>query len=141
MKTLSGTTRAVAAGALVLLGFGAGAIVAVTAPASASGDAPSRLAGEAAEKLDPSKIIRSDERLLSGGTASRVRTAALAKYPGASVQRLETDSDGVYEAHLVTVDGDEVTVQVDKDFTVTGTETGGHGRHGGGHGGHGVGRA
>jgi hypothetical protein len=30
--------------------------------------------------------------------------AALAKYPNATIQRVETDSDGVYEAHIVTTD-------------------------------------
>ena len=79
--------------------------------------------------------MRSDEKLLTGTTAEKVRAAALAKYPGATIQRVETDSDGVYEAHIVTKAGDHVTVQVGKDFTVTGTLTGGGpGRHGG-HGG------
>jgi hypothetical protein len=53
--------------------------------------------------------------------------AALAKYPNATIQRVETDSDGVYEAHIVTAAGDELIVQVGKDFTVTGTQTGGPG--------------
>jgi len=48
--------------------------------------------------------------------------AALAKYPGATVQRVETDSDGVYEAHLLKADGTPVTVEVNKAFAVTGLE-------------------
>ena len=77
------------------------------------------------------------EKLLSGDTAAKVKAAALAKYPNATVQRVETDSDGVYEAHVVTKAGDEMIVQVGKDFAVTGTQTGGGpggpgGRHGGG---------
>jgi hypothetical protein len=60
-----------------------------------------------------------------------VKAAALAKYPGATVERVETDSDGVYEAHLTTKAGDEITVEVDKSFAVTGTQTGGGpGHHG-----------
>jgi hypothetical protein len=77
---------------------------------------------------DPSKPQRPDEKLLTGDTAAKVRAAALAKYPGATVQRVETDSDGVYEAHLLTKDGQCVTVEVDKSFKVTGTETRGPGR-------------
>ena len=77
--------------------------------------------------------MRPDEKLLTGTTAAKVKEAALAKYPGATIQRVETDSDGVYEAHVVTKAGDEVIVQVGKDFAVTGTQTG----HGGGPGGHG----
>jgi hypothetical protein len=38
------------------------------------------------------------------------------------VLRVETDSDGVYETHLRTADGQRVTVEVGKDFTVTGLE-------------------
>jgi hypothetical protein len=74
-------------------------------------------------QLDESKSHRPDETLLTGDTADRVRAAALAEYPGATIQRVETDSDGVYEAHLVTTEGERVTVEVGKDFAVTGTES------------------
>ena len=50
--------------------------------------------------------MRPDEKLLTGTTAAKVKAAALAKYPGATIQRVETDSDGVYEAHVVTKAGD-----------------------------------
>jgi hypothetical protein len=66
--------------------------------------------------------VRPDEHLLTGDTASKVRAPALAKYPGATIQRVETDSDGVYEAHLTTSSGERVTVEVNKDFVVTGNE-------------------
>ena len=75
-------------------------------------------------KVDESKSQRPDEQLLTGDTATKVRAAALAKYPGATVLRVETDSDGVYEAHLTTTDGKRVTVEVDKAFKVTGEESG-----------------
>ena len=71
---------------------------------------------------DESKSQRTDEHLLTGDSAAKVRAAALAKYPGATIQRIETDSDGVYEAHLVTKDGNRVTAEVGKDFAVTGEE-------------------
>jgi uncharacterized membrane protein YkoI len=48
--------------------------------------------------------------------------AALAKYPNATIQRVETDSDGVYEAHIVTADDERLTVELDEDFAITGTE-------------------
>ena len=73
---------------------------------------------------DESRSQRPDEQLLTGDTASKVRAAALARYPGATVLRVETDSDGVYEAHLTTSDGRRVTVEVDKSFKVTGEESG-----------------
>jgi hypothetical protein len=74
--------------------------------------------------VDESKSQRPDEQLLTGDTATKVRAAALAKYPGATILRVETDSDGVYEAHLTTSDGRRVTVEVDKAFKVTGEESG-----------------
>ena len=74
--------------------------------------------------VDESKSQRPDEQLLTGDTATKVRAAALAKYPGATVLRVETDSDGVYEAHLTTTDGKRVTDEVDKAFKVTGEESG-----------------
>jgi len=74
--------------------------------------------------VDESKSQRPDEQLLTGDTASKVRAAALARYPGATVLRVETDSDGVYEAHLIAKSGQRVTVEVDKAFKVTGEESG-----------------
>lgn len=81
--------------------------------------------GRAGGTDDQTRSQRSDETLLTGDDAEKARAAALAKYPGATIQRVETDSDGVYEAHLTTADGKRVTVELDKDFTVTGEETGG----------------
>jgi hypothetical protein len=135
MKAPNRTKKLIAGGMLVLGGFGAGAALAVTGSASAATDALSRGVGQAAEKLDPSKSVRSDEHLLTGATADKVRAAAVAKYPDATIKRVETDSDGVYEAHIVTADGEQLIVQVGEDFTVTGTASGGGGGPGGRHGG------
>jgi hypothetical protein len=74
--------------------------------------------------VDQSRSQRPDEHLLTGDTAAKVKAAALARYPGATVLRVETDSDGVYEAHLTTSGGQPVTVEVDKSFKVTGEESG-----------------
>jgi hypothetical protein len=101
-------------------GSQAGAYGAVTPNGAYGGPAGPRHGGN----IDESKSQRPDEHLLSGDTATKVRAAALAKYPGATVLRVETDSDGVYEAHLTTSDGRRVTVEVDKAFKVTGEESG-----------------
>jgi hypothetical protein len=137
MRAPSRTQKLVGGAALVLAGFAGGAALALTGSASASSaGVPAAASGETGHTFDPSKSIRPDEHLLTGTTASKVRAAALAKYPNATVQRVETDSDGVYEAHLVTAAGKEVTVEVGKDFTVTGTETHGPGDDNGRHGDH-----
>jgi hypothetical protein len=68
------------------------------------------------------------ESLLTGGTATKVRDAALAANPGATIQRVETDAEGAaYEAHLVKSDGTRATVHFDENFNITSTETGGQG--------------
>jgi hypothetical protein len=142
VKTPSTMKKLIAGGALVIAAFGAGAAVAVTGSASAAGDAPTAAASGGPDRpqdFDPPQSIRPDERLLTGDTAEKVRAAALAKYPKATIRRVETDSDGVYEAHILTADGQELTVQVGKDFTVTGTQTGGPGGHRGDHDGDGFG--
>jgi uncharacterized membrane protein YkoI len=69
---------------------------------------------------------RSDETTLTGDTATKVKDAALAKTGGGTVERVETDADGhaAYEAHVLKTDGTHVTVYVDKQFEVVGTESG-----------------
>jgi ABC-type glycerol-3-phosphate transport system substrate-binding protein len=121
-RTLGRTRSVLAASALVLAGFGGGAVLAATGTAGAV----------TASTSSSSTNGHSGETALTGTTAAKVKAAALAKYPGATVERVETDSDGVYEAHLTTKAGDQITVQVNKSFAVTGTQTGGrHGDHDG----------
>jgi uncharacterized membrane protein YkoI len=65
------------------------------------------------------------ETLLTGDTATKVRDAALAKVPGGTVERVETDADhgSPYEAHIRKSDGTELEVLVNKDFQVTAVNT------------------
>ena len=96
--------------------------------------------GTANGNTDPSKPTRSDEQLLTGDTAAKVTAAAQAKEPGATIERVETDSDGVYEAHMVRADGTHIIVQVGADFAVTAVQEhkgGGPGRGPGSGGGKG----
>src|SRR5688572_3651961 len=72
---------------------------------------------------DPSQPQRDDEELLTGDTATQVTEAVLAEYPDATIERVETDSGGVYEAHIVTTDDERLTVLVDENFEITGTES------------------
>ena len=75
---------------------------------------------------------RSDETLLTGDAAAKVRQAALAKVSGATIIRVETDADGnaAYEAHIVKADGTRATVYVNKQFEVVSVESGTPGRPG-----------
>ena len=63
-----------------------------------------------------------DETALTGDTLAKVKAAVLAKYPNATFDSVETDSDGVYEAHITKADGSLVTVELGKSFAITGEE-------------------
>ncbi len=67
---------------------------------------------------------RPDETLLTGDNAAKAKAAALAKLPGATIVRVETDADGdAYEAHVTKADGSPATVKFDKSFNVTSVES------------------
>ena len=127
-KRTAGATGLVAAG-LVAGGILAGTLSANAADTGTSTSTDSSTS-TSSTVADPSQPQRSDETLLTGDTKASVEKAVLAKYAGATIERTETDSDGVYESHIVTSDGQHVIVQVDKSFAVTGTQTGGGGGHG-----------
>jgi hypothetical protein len=93
------------------------------APGDRDGDGGHRGHGGGPGNGDPTRSQRDDEKLLTGDTATKVTDAVLATYPDATIQRVESDSDGVYEAHIVTTDDAELTVEVGKDFAITGTES------------------
>lgn len=79
----------------------------------------------------PTRASRcADEQLLTGDVAATVSAAAKAKEPNATIERVETDSDGVYEAHMVRTDGTHIIVQVDKSYAVTNVQVMGPGRSG-----------
>jgi len=66
---------------------------------------------------------RPDETPLTGDKAAKVKAAALAKLPGATIVRVETDADGdAYEAHVTKADGSRATVKFNSSFTVTAVE-------------------
>jgi uncharacterized membrane protein YkoI len=61
------------------------------------------------------------ETPLTGDVATQVTAAAQAAVPGGTIDRVETDNDGVYEAHVTKADGTHVIVQIAADYSVTGT--------------------
>jgi hypothetical protein len=128
-----GQRRWVRSAAWVGGGLVAGGILAGTVTAAASDDTPSTGAtGTYGYAVDGNGDGRgghhgrggpgAGEEELTGDTAASVRAAVLEEYPEATIERLETDADGVYEAHLTTADGERVTVELDESFAVTGTE-------------------
>jgi hypothetical protein len=109
--------------AAVAFGVAAGSYGVASA---ASGSSSSGSQAAAPSVRQPWGHQRSDETLLSGDTAAKVRDLALAKVPGGTIVRVETDADGnaAYEAHMVKADGTPVTVYVSKAFAVVGVQTG-----------------
>ena len=92
---------------------------------SSSSAATSQAAAAQATPGQPWGGQRPDETLLTGDAASKVTAAALAKVPGGTIVRVETDADGnaAYEAHMTKSDGTPVTVYVDKQYNVVSVET------------------
>ena len=124
--------RRLAATGLVVSGLLAGGVLAGSQVANAASSSPtsnaSTSAGSAATNagVDPTTMRHGPgETLLTDGTASKVKAAALAAVPGGTVIRVETDSAGSpYEAHVQKSDGSIVTVKIDGSFKVTSTESG-----------------
>jgi hypothetical protein len=110
------------AGGLIAAGVIAGSVLAGTLSAGAQSSSSSSTSATASTR-DESQA-GPGETLLTGTTAQKVRTAALAAVPGGTILRVETDAQGSpYEAHVRKSDGTEVTVKVDKAFKVTTIET------------------
>ena len=147
MKVKPRFTRFATVGA-VMLGLAAGSY-GVASAASGSGSSTSSTSGTTT--ASPSAAVaraaaapsaqnpwggqRSDETLLTGDTAAKVKQAALAKVAGGTIVRVETDADGnaLYEAHMTKSDGTLITVYVDKDFNVVSTASGQPGPPSAGH--------
>ena len=123
-KVRSGVVGLAVLGAIA---FGASAIAgAAGSNSGATGASGSQGNTSSTPRPDPAALSHGPkETLLTGDTADKVEQAALDKVSGATVIRVETDSDGAaYEAHLRKSDGSEVTVKLDKEFEVTGVENG-----------------
>ena len=127
--------------AAVMLGLAAGSY-GIASAASGSGSssttgttAATTPAASAPTTRQPWGGQRSDETLLTGDVAAKVTQAALAKVPGGTIVRVETDADGnaLYEAHMTKSDGTPITVYVDKDFNVVSTAAGQPGPPAAGH--------
>ena len=128
MDNRNRTRRVLAAGAVVL-GLVAGSY-GVAAAASGNGSSSSdgtttEPAPAAPDPQNPWGAQRSDETPLRGDTLAKVKAAALAEVPNATIVRVETDADGhaAYEAHILKADGTPATVYVDKQFDVVSVES------------------
>jgi uncharacterized membrane protein YkoI len=116
----------VIAGVAAVAAFALGGAAVAQAVDNTSGSSTTNNNGSAPAHSHGALPQRSDETVLTGDMASKVTAAAEAKVPGATIERVETDADGhaAYEAHMVKSDGSRITVYVNKQFEVVGTEDG-----------------
>ena len=128
MDNRNRTRRVLVAGAVVL-GLVAGSY-GIASAASGNGSASTdgtttQSAPAAPDPQNPWGGQRSDETPLTGDTLAKVKAAALAEVPDATIVRVETDADGhaAYEAHVLKADGAPATAYVDKQFDVVGVES------------------
>ena len=101
-------------------------LVATTSSSTTDSTAPTFTPGDG-ERPDvfSAESVKPGESLVTGDAVSKLTDAALAKFPGATVIRVENDSDGdKYEVHLKKADGSVVTVTFDENFVVTGDHEG-----------------
>jgi hypothetical protein len=111
--------------AMVGAAIGGASIAGAATNSSSTGSSASASTAAAAAPNPATMTHGPGETLLTGTTAEKVKAAALAAVPNATVIRVETDSAGSpYEAHLTKSDGTQVTVKVDANFKVTATESG-----------------
>ena len=108
--------KALAGLSLVACGLVGGATLAAVSTANAADPTPSATASTDADGGG------AGETALTGDTLAKVKAAVAAKYPGATFDRVETDNGGVYEAHITTAAGDDLTVELDAAYAITGTE-------------------
>jgi len=127
MENRNRTRRALAAGAVVLglVAGSYGVAAAASGNGSSSTDSTTTQPAPSAPDPQPWGAQRSDETPLTGDTLAKVKAAALAEVPDATIVRVETDADGnaAYEAHVVKADGTPATVYVDKQFDVVSAES------------------
>ena len=84
------------------------------APGAANGPVPTAVYGQVPQAWHPGS-----GKPITGTAADNAKAAALAKFPGGTVNRVLQLSDGSYAVHIIGTSGPH-HVFVSKDFTVTG---------------------
>jgi hypothetical protein len=127
-RSRRGAAMAIVGLAAVGAGLGGAGIAnaATNTSASTSASTAASTSTGSSTPADPATVSHGpNETLLTGTTAEKVKAAALAADPGATIIRVETDSAGSpYEAHITKADGTQATVKIDANFKVTATESG-----------------
>ena len=124
-RVIRRTTTGVAALGALALGGSALAGAATSATSTTAANAPAQnAAGQRPPGAPAGRHVGANgkqEQALDAAVGAKVKAAALAKVPGGTVERVETDVDhgSPYEAHVRKADGTELEVLVNDNFQVT----------------------
>jgi flagellar hook-length control protein FliK len=99
----------------------AGSVLGAPGATSAASNTVAAAATTATDSGATGTAAATPETPLTGDVAAQVTAAAQAAVPDGTIDRVETDNDGVYEAHVTKADGTHVIVQVGADYAVTAT--------------------
>ena len=118
-------TRSIAAGAATIaVAIGGYAIVNSNSGSSASNTAnaaaPAQTGGPSPVGQVPQNWSPGTGTVITGAAADKAKAAAVAKYPGGTVNRVLQLSDGSYAVHRIATPAPH-HIFVSKDFKVTGT--------------------
>jgi hypothetical protein len=118
-------TRAIAAGAATIaVAIGGYAIVNSNSGNGASGTANAAAPAQSAQPSPAGQVPQNwspgTGTIVTGAAADQAKAAAVAKYPGGTVNRVLKLSDGSYAVHRIATPAPH-HVFVSKDFQVTGT--------------------
>src|SRR3984893_14884751 len=118
-------TRAIAAGAATIaVAIGGYALVNSTSGNGASGTASAAAPAQSAQPSPAGQVPQNwspgTGTIVTGAAADQAKAAAVAKYPGGTVNRVLKLSDGSYAVHRIATPAPH-HVFVSKDFKVTGT--------------------
>lgn len=121
------TSAALGAGGLATAVSGNGSAT-TTAATTTTATTPSASSStqQAPPAMDPATLKNGPGETLANADVTAKATAAVqAKYSGATIIRVETDSGGhAYEAHIKKSDGTYATVYFDSSLNITDTESG-----------------
>ncbi|MEN9749204.1 MAG: hypothetical protein RL149_282 [Actinomycetota bacterium] len=115
------------AAGLLTAGLVVGSFMSIAGANAASTDStPSSSSSSTATPATPPTFkAHTPEEAVTGDLATTLSDLAKAKVPGATVDRVEKDSDGVavYEVHMTKTDGTHVTVNFDANNSITSVDT------------------
>ena len=118
--------KLIGAAGLLTAGLVAGSFMSIAgANAADTTSTPSSSSSSTAAPVPPSFKAHTPEEAVTGDLATTLGDLAKAKVPGATIDRIEKDSDGVatYEVHMTKTDGKHVTVNFDANNAITSVDT------------------